>query len=133
MALILSGCGIENVFSPTVKTEIDEEFKPYVDEFYERHGSQDYYLIVHFGELDTGVASCDVYENGQLLITVKEELWITFCEAQKRALIFHEMGHCILDRDHVDYETLSYMVPSVMSCTYYTQNQEELDRELFSY
>jgi hypothetical protein len=63
-----------------------------------------------------GVAGlCQIYQNGDKKVLVSPSWWnckqyglsgnciITRPDIEKRVLIFHELGHCLLNRDH-DYE-----------------------------
>lgn len=36
------------------------------------------------------------------VITINKKAWITMTDSQREQLMFHELGHCVLNRDHCD-------------------------------
>ena len=129
-AFILSACSIPK-FGTDLKTEIAEEAKPYVDKFIEIYKKPMPPLIVTIGDLDTGLAFCDRFDNGQKKIRIQKDSWETLCIAQKQAVIFHELGHCVLNRDHTENESISYMRTAISLCDFYEENEFDLINELF--
>ena len=106
-----------------------DDLRPYVEEFAILYGRDIVGVTYDWGEYDDRCAQC-LRANGELIITVDRSRWDDLCEAQKIAKVFHELGHCLLNRDHVD--TDSYMFPRLLMCDYYEENREALDQELFS-
>lgn len=60
---------------------------------------------------NTMAGVCLSYSNGQREILIDETVWSLIsnapgcngsCAERKKALIFHELGHCVLNRDHKD-------------------------------
>lgn len=90
---------------------IEDEFSPYVAEFEEAWGSQLTSVSIQFTQqlgrgLDTPdggetarVASCqkDLVPS---LIVVSKDRWSKLSETNKKLVIWHELGHCILGRSH---------------------------------
>ena len=48
------------------------------------------------------VGVCIKYNNGDREILINKEAWDTFSDAKKEILIYHELGHCSLNRNHDD-------------------------------
>lgn len=57
---------------------------------------------VNFGDTEDeqfdGV--CIIYSNGEREVLIKESWWKHASDTQKKLLVYHELGHCSLDRDH---------------------------------
>lgn len=45
---------------------------------------------------------CRRLENEPNRIAIDIEAWLNSTEAFKEKIVFHELGHCVLDRDHFD-------------------------------
>jgi hypothetical protein len=48
------------------------------------------------------VAQCTQYENNPDEIKVDKTYWASATDSQKEFYIFHELGHCLLNRDHLN-------------------------------
>lgn len=126
--LLLVGCGgVKQKRIPP-----PDEFAAYVVEFEQLLGSEIYNVYFAFDELDPEIAQCN-YTSVTSTITVDETRWADLCELQRRALIFHELGHCVLLREHTnDGDPISYMNPALRTCEYFEQNKTALDDEMFN-
>jgi Zn-dependent protease with chaperone function len=85
---------------------IDREFRQFFNDFKndaERHKTplDLYQLTITFVPTLPGTvaAQCFIRTN---TVEVSEELWQVLSTSQKKALIYHELGHCVLLRDHVE-------------------------------
>ena len=105
----------------------DKELYPYVEEFVsegQKRGVkfQDDILEfdIEFGDLPEGKAgSCRKLKE---LVTINLDLWQLMDSIQRQALIFHELAHCVLDKDHDNSilprgECVSLMVSNVSDST----------------
>ncbi len=101
--LLLAACGRE----PTA--EETATFAPYFERFetysrrFGRDTSSDTKVKILFGALRPG--EIGVCEQGFLQsprVTVSRSAWNMRSEDGREALIFHELGHCLLGRDHTD-------------------------------
>lgn len=110
IAFLFFGCDEKEELS--LEYRVPEELEPYVDNFFseaEARGiilSRDN-LIVEFGDIkeDFICGNCNNVSTNtriQKVITVDNVLKCWRNEQQLEALIFHEMGHCILGRPHND-------------------------------
>ena len=97
MLLIYTSC----IDEPS--NEIDPALQPYVDLFFEEAQKrdlnmfpEDFSFSVKFGEKQhLGVCSTASKE-----ILINEFYWRQFSELDREYVMFHELGHCILDRLH---------------------------------
>ncbi len=84
---------------------IPNELRSYVDMFFDEGNSRgfnksidDFDFTIQFGSLD-GVryGQCSFQNN---TITIDQEKWDLLTEERKVWLVFHELGHCVLGRQH---------------------------------
>lgn len=130
LALSASACSQSVDF-----VDIDPVLRPYHTEFIrlfaEAYPGLDPISVgIQFTELTDETAQCRIQGRSQVIYVDRSD-WDGLCEAQRRAVIFHELGHCALYRDHSP-NIMSYMYERVLSCDFYERNQTELDRELFA-
>lgn len=101
LLLFLSGCGDASF--------IDARFQPYVDSFVERANNHQkkYNLVgldIVFGETLGDAGKCNIYQkigkNDEILIN--EKIFNRMDEIHRKYLIFHEMGHCVFGKKHVE-------------------------------
>lgn len=127
LVIYFTGCGPNK----ETYTFIDGEFSPYVSEFNTLSGQPPYNVIIQFGVRIDAAGTCEVQQNGQLVINISRPEWDSYCIEQRRGVIFHELGHCVLARSHT-LDSMSYMYPSVQTCEFYMSNIPALDDELFN-
>lgn len=61
-------------------------------------------LQVQLGKLpDTKSGVCQAIKEKRRII-LNEKMWSKLDSFQRKALVFHELGHCLLDRDHLNDE-----------------------------
>jgi hypothetical protein len=89
---------------------IDPEFIPYLERFMKEAGARGIQinpiraraLSIEFGfnlVADNTLGQCDVTTKQ---MKVSESYWATAGDMEKEVLIFHELGHCLLGREHED-------------------------------
>ena len=120
-ALSLSSCGVplplqsdlmirgENAVRQFSTT--DSAFTSYVEEF-EQLGktiNQDVKfevgdIPINFGNIknESYQGVCYTYTDGTREVIIRKSWWDNHTDDYRRSLIFHELGHCRLDRDHLD-------------------------------
>ena len=131
--------------SPSVS--IEAELKPYFERFAlagELRGVQ-----VNFGQEGIeGVfdaiagganGQCQHRSGAPNLVVVDRDYWVQATDLEREFLIFHELGHCFLNRSHDDAKTnagvcLSMMHSTSTICrnTYNGMNREAFWDELFA-
>lgn len=123
------------------RTYVEPEFKPFVEEFEKKCNCKIEMEIIFdnldgFSEETAGV--CNFFYGPSKVILIQRKYWKYYTEENKRQLIFHELGHCELGKQHnerkmeVDGRDLpySFMYPSMFD---YPENlKEHYDNELFN-
>lgn len=125
-------------------TNIDPEFIPFVESFLIeaeiRRDTIDLSTIgleIQFGDATNStdvLGSCD---RDHHIVTISEVDWNNLSNNHREALIFHELGHCILDRDHEtdrlsNGEVASIMWPSIQGKLFGARRKYYVD-ELFEH
>lgn len=81
---------------------VEPSIQPYLDHFkalYKANVS----IRIEFGDVQyPTVAVCFRWSDGYRDIDVNEKAWKETGDLGKEQLIFHELGHCILNREHDD-------------------------------
>lgn len=127
-------------------------FKTYVDEFVNNGKKYGRYLDtsrlkIQFGDLNsygpTVIGLCQLYLNSNPVITIRPEWFNSVNQIQQMLVLFHELGHCVLYRDHrldLDFDPRlgaiipsSIMYPSIFSSLLYEYRKEDYLKELYTY
>jgi hypothetical protein len=103
----LNGCQTEEI---TPAVEIDAQLAPFFERFESealQRGLEAPVTGQVSGRLTTieesGVAGrCEHYTNRPNAVLVDQSYWQKASELQKEYLVFHELGHCFLQRSHLD-------------------------------
>lgn len=114
---ILTSCGsdifsdnvfiqIEDPLDPRKKSGIDPEFSDEINLF-ERINCRQVQIPVNFGPVGKSprVGVCNTYKYGNILyreIYIDRDFWYSASDNQRESLILHELGHCVLRRDHIE-------------------------------
>lgn len=99
-------------------------------------------IPVNFGDPEHPeyVGVCFTYSDDRREVILRKEWWETADEKARQALIFHELGHCRLDRGHHD-ETIStesrdirvsMMHSRMVYLNDYREMEEEYHKELYT-
>lgn len=105
----LAGCGKPHRTLVTA----DEAFQPYIDEFITEADKRGVsfnpdHLIVEFGEVKETDAVCQRGRAAKITVDPgeweTETTWVE--ENTNRVLIFHELGHCLLGKGHVEHDSV---------------------------
>jgi hypothetical protein len=132
LVVFLSGCA-KNVIPPEVIPYI-EMFKVTAEK-YNVDTSELHNIIYEFKELDAAatVGQCE----GSYYITIDPIFWNRATNIEKKILIFHETGHCFLNRRHketlINNRPVSLMYPNLIAISVaYSGNEENYEKELFT-
>lgn len=112
--MFIAGCGdgrIENdyIYDTSVYEDrrsrqfdlIDEEILPYYKRFEETFGREIGDIPANFVKLAYPVAGmCYYYADGRKEIHIDLRIWDKYDDIGKEAIVFHELGHCLLMRQH---------------------------------
>lgn len=74
---------------------------------------------------------CVVGDRGQPHVMIEKKWWEDYTHMEKERLMFHELGHCLLGRDHTS-NLLSLMYPHLNQIDYNEETREMYLFELFS-
>lgn len=146
LTFITSACGAINP-NVTANTHsglsIESKYVPYFKAFANRAASVGSNVKVNNLTIrsvssisDPGVVALCQQEPGQSpLIIVSQEWWPQFDVTMREDMIFHEMGHCVLNRGHRSDEnnklSLSIMNPYIFGGLAYLGNYDHYMHELF--
>jgi hypothetical protein len=127
---------------------VDSALTPYLDRF--KHEAKirgksidSSTLTLVFGETKTKLEPSTVGTclTGTVLglfpvVTIDTSHWTTIQEYEKEELIFHELGHCLLERDHCSVKanglSVSIMEPDDSDLVAYLTNRDSMIDELFN-
>lgn len=121
-----------------------EGFESYVDSFRVAASSRGRALeiedlIIEFGTPASGNADATCFQGrGSPRIVIDKAKWDAMADAKKTALLFHEMGHCVLQREHKPGNGRanacpdSVMNPYTLSEFCFSKWQDEYLAELFN-
>jgi hypothetical protein len=118
------------------------EFAPYVAKFEQTSIEvgkpvQVNDLVVKFGPTEERQdAVCETGDAITPTILINQLSWSRMTEADREALMYHELGHCVLGRNHIttrntNGQPISLMYPVAISAHVYLENKESFIRELF--
>ena len=108
LSAMINGCSKEVDFVPVY--DVPAEYQPFVDAFIREaldrgHSIEIDNLIIDYnGNIEAphcaGCNSASIEKNIQKIVSINPNLKCWFTEEDREALIFHELGHCILGRIH---------------------------------
>lgn len=123
-AVLLASCTTVNVNRVYKSSDMfDHELEPYVKAFIQearRYGryisSEDITarIVVDPGGKPGDVGVCYFHENVPNEILIKRSTWDELAPETKESLMFHELGHCLLYREHCNNLTRTGKAHSVM-------------------
>lgn len=83
---------------------VDPAFKKYVDDFEGIYHTPNH-IPIHFTGgstvLEEFSGECLTYSDGEKQILIDTHYWSQMVDSEREELIFHELGHCVFNRDHV--------------------------------
>lgn len=114
---------------PDHYANFDPALKPYVFEYdqlaAERGGANSSVVtsiqivdrVVDLGSENTAGICLVWAAQGKRVIQIRSKYWFNMTEAQRRVLIFHELGHCALNYGHRDgtFSSLGQQIKSIMN------------------
>ena len=142
---MFQSCGPMGDFVPAHtknNTVTNPEFQPYINEFECYSGLSTRNVPISFADLSGNTAGvCHYFRVGAGpirwgWIEIDEPYWKTISEQQRINLIFHELGHCVLGRDHVLSNSVtlcptSFMHDSVIDTYCLMHNYDLYVKEMF--
>jgi len=94
-------------------------------------------LVIRFGDINPAWnAVCVMGGNHTPTITVNASIWSRLPNSQREQLLFHELGHCVLGRQHrtdtINGVPNSIMYPSLVTEFDYQNNRNYYIHELLT-
>ncbi|HUR31768.1 MAG TPA: putative metallopeptidase [Saprospiraceae bacterium] len=142
--LMFSSCEEAPELVFVVETPLQDYFDRFVDEAAVRGFDVAYatsQVDAHIGDIteENVIGTCSWDQTHTHSVTVDENYWRTANDLQREFVVFHELGHCVLGRDHRDDSDANGNCASIMTSgtgdcrIIYTQNSRtRLVDELFS-
>ena len=139
LSLLFVGCGTAHV----EVLSVDSQFKPYLNEFEgmsKVEGTQittKNLIIQMVPSIDDTltVGYCETADGQTPKIVVSQAWWTNLSDYEKEMLMFHELGHCLLNRNHraTAYLNMPYsvMTPMLFNTSVYQANFTQYMFELF--
>jgi hypothetical protein len=117
------------------KSKIDVEFQEYVLEFESVFNVSVGSIPITFADLkENNIGECHLpyFKKSNAAIYIDKEYWVGYSSIERKALIFHELGHCIFNLDHVNLVNItdnfcpvSLMYESIQSVSCLTENWDK--------
>lgn len=139
-AVLLANCSL--AYPPPrfyVAPELQNEFSTFIAEA-KAHNRP---LKVNNLVVQLGTTSADRVGNCDLrsytpIVTISEQYWLNADIWAREMLLFHELGHCVLQLEHndainVDGEPVSLMVSYLSNSYYYEAHRETYLQQLFGH
>ncbi len=132
LLLLVSSCAPAD---PGNNYTASPEIEPYLLSFQDDARTHGVLITFHgidvkFGNLPAPTVG--ICYPGQLRVVVDERVWDTYDSYRREVVIYHELGHCLLGKGHVDPSTPAIMNPMLMLSSYYAAHRIELLNEFFN-
>lgn len=103
LSLVMVACGKVTTPDPRTITSTNPEFIPYIQMFEKLYGRKIGDIPIGFENImRPTIGQCTRWTSGYKQIRIDPSYWQTASEPARIGLIFHELGHCELNRDHLD-------------------------------
>lgn len=113
----------------------DAEFDQYKMSFSAAGDIEPFTVPIVFEPLYGILGRCLKYSNGNRLIQIDPSYWTELNDSERKVLIYHELGHCVLGRPHSDKRELniplSMMNWALLDFSKYEEFSQEYELELF--
>lgn len=102
LALIVSGCSpIKLPTDPRTIYGVNPEFIKYVNSFEKEYGKSIGDVSMDFVDQPSNIVGlCKKWGYTYRQVEVDKTYWKQATEEERMGLVFHELGHCVLDREH---------------------------------
>ena len=129
--------------------EIESELQLHFDTFVNEAESHDMDISLDYIDIGAYLANieqrgtlgqCKSYSDGSKKVIIDQPFWDNASDLEREYVVFHELGHCILGRDHNDTKDSNGKCVSIMQSgdggcdgIYNLQNRNSLLNELFDF
>jgi hypothetical protein len=116
ITLMLSACGVPHYY------ESNSDFDQLKFQFQRETGVKITTPIIYDNLDKETIALCEIFEDNYRVIRVNSFYWEKLGKGGKEETIYHELGHCELNRDHSETLTqtglYSYRIPNSIMYPY---------------
>lgn len=120
VGLLLSTCSAEEGVRPAAV--VDPELQPYFETFAAEAARRQVDVNAALAQVSASFTVLDGQIGGQCrrsttaghAVLIHRDYWQRFSSLQRELLVFHELGHCILQREHLDLADSSGNCVSMM-------------------
>lgn len=121
--------------SPIPKYPVPEPLQAFVEKFQEYVGYKfDDIEYSFYDSKTTQIGFCSIIGNYKS-VSIDNYYWNTSSDLGKEQLVFHELGHCVLKRQHnkefIANHPVSIMYPLILSDRLYSKYYDSYIEELF--
>lgn len=113
---LVVGCGLPHPYTS------NPDFDAYKAKFEQETGVKVTVPIIYDSLDEQTVGLCETFADGYKLIRIDVDFWKVMGNGGKEEVIYHELGHCQLDRDHADQlteaPTYGYSIPNSIMYPY---------------
>lgn len=130
-----------------IPSKVDEALQPYFERFDQEARARGFDFSLEMEELEADIigidrdgvlGQCHYSEQAPNIVEVDNAFWASATDLEKEYVVFHELGHCVLGRNHDDGRNgdgtcSSIMQSGLTSCrvTYNSGNRASYINELF--
>jgi hypothetical protein len=124
--------------------QVPEEVQPHLNSFMEEYESRGgdpmslpLNLIIRWSDSmpDPDVVGyCQLNTLDMYLpeIVLLHSYWLSSDPVVREILVYHELGHCLLNYDHVETDITDIMFPNLINSVYYRENRDEILDNFFT-
>ena len=143
--LVMLGSACEK--EEAILSKVDEDLQPYFERFDVEATARGLDFSLEMEELEADILSisrdgvlgqCHYSDEAPNIVEIDDEFWARATDLEKEYVVFHELGHCVLGRDHDDSRSANGTCSSMMqsgltNCRveYNTSNRDDYIDELF--
>lgn len=123
LLLLIAACQEEESIVETPVSDIAPELVPYFERFESESLSRDrqvllsdFVLVGMITEIEgeNVVGKCSYSTNTPRTVRIDADFWEGANDLEREYVVFHELGHCLLNRDHLDTQYPNGTCVSIM-------------------
>jgi hypothetical protein len=99
--ILLNGCAVVPHNDPREIRSTDQSLTPYIQDFESYYGKSIDVPIGFKALTYPAVGMCTIWSTGEKEIQIDPVYWSYIEHTEQTALVFHELGHCVLGRGHI--------------------------------
>ena len=124
LSVVMAGCSMQD-YDPRSTTSTDPSVMPYYWRFQGDTGVSPFGMALSIVPLRVGeLGRCTIYtghDKDYREIRLNSNVWNTMSDMDKEQLIYHELGHCVLGRQHDDSTIDGYTPKTIMATNHFPE------------